>query len=243
MGVFFPFVRNHTIDGSVDQEPWAFTPEVLNACRTAIERRYLLMPYIYTAFREASIDGMPVMRPVFMADPKDLSLRSEEQAFLLGGDLMVIPRWAENVAHPHNGTWQPLTLSGMSSYHDDTADHYQALLRQRPGSIIPMANLAQSTTEMRTDSLTLLVCLDADGKACGQVYEDEGDGFSYREGNYLLSTAEASLTKKQLTVTLSQSEGRMAAPAARTLRIGYVKGGRVQYSAWQQGTTASMKVK
>jgi len=235
-GVFFPFVRNHSIDGSVDQEPWAFDETVLNACRTAIERRYVLMPYIYTAFREASVSGMPVMRPLFMADAKDLSLRSEDQAFLVGGDLMVTPRWAENVAQPNNGSWQVIDLSPR------TSDKYQAELRQRPGSIIPMANLTQSTEEMKTDSLTLLVCLDADGTAKGQLYEDDGDGFSYRKGNYRLSTIEAKLEKKLLTININKVEGQMASPA-RTLRIAYVKGGKVQYSAWQQGTTVMMKIK
>ncbi len=239
MGVYFPFVRNHTIDGSVDQEPWAFGEEVLNSCRTAIERRYMLMPYVYTAFREASINGMPVMRPLFMADPKDRTLRSEDQAFLLGGDLMITPRWAENVAQPHNGSWQIVNLSSMSSFHDDL---HQAELRQRPGSIIPMAQLAQSTAELRTDSLTLLVCLDTDGKACGQVYEDEGDGFSYRDGNYLLSRFDATLQKRLLTVTMTPAEGKMS-ETDRTLRIGYVKNGRVQYSAWQHGCTATLRIK
>ena len=239
MGVYFPFVRNHTIDGSVDQEPWAFGEEVLNSCRTAIERRYMLMPYVYTAFREASINGMPVMRPLFMADPKDRTLRSEDQAFLLGGDLMITPRWAENVAQPHNGSWQIVNLSSMSSFHDDL---HQAELRQRPGSIIPMAQLAQSTAELRTDSLTLLVCLDTDGKACGQVYEDEGDGFSYRDGNYLLSRFDATLQKRLLTVTMTPAEGKMS-ETDRTLRIGYVKNGRVQYSAWQHGCTATIRIK
>lgn len=239
MGVYFPFVRNHTIDGSVDQEPWAFGEEVLNSCRTAIERRYMLMPYVYTAFREASINGMPVMRPLFMADPKDRTLRSEDQAFLLGGDLMITPRWAENVAQPHNGSWQIVNLSSMSSFHDDL---HQAELRQRPGSIIPMANLAQSTAEMRTDSLTLLVCLNAEGKADGSLYEDEGDGFGYRQGFYRLSTITAQLNKRQLTVSLQHAEGKMP-ETDRTLRIGYVKNGRVQYSAWQHGCTATLRIK
>ena len=127
----------------------------------------MLMPYIYTCFREASIDGMPVMRPLFMADAKDLSLRSEDRAFLLGGDLMVRPQWAPEVAQPNGGSWQKLTL-------EEGTDSYQAELRQRPGSIIPLANLAQSTAEMRTDSLTLLVCLDNNGEAVGQLYEDDG---------------------------------------------------------------------
>ena len=235
MGVFFPFVRNHSIKGSAQQEPWAFTPEVLDACRTAINRRYMLMPYIYTAFREASVDGMPVMRPVFMADAHDLSLRKEDKAFLLGADLMVIPCWAGSVAEPDQGAWQPITL-------EDHADKYQAVLKQRPGSVIPMANLAQSTTDMRTDSLTLFVCLDKEGKASGCLYEDDGDGFDYRKGDYLVTKLEASLNKKLLTVALSSVEGNRTAPA-RQLRIACVRNGKIQYSPWMAGNSVSMKIR
>ena len=119
---------------------------------------------------------------------------------------------------------------------------YQAELRQRPGSVIPTANLAQSTAELRTDALTLLVCLDADGTATGQLYEDEGDGFGYRQGQYRLSRLSAQRTKKVLSVSISQTEGRMT-HAERTLRIAYINNGRVQYSAWQNGDTATMKIK
>ena len=235
MGVFFPFVRNHSIKGSAQQEPWAFTQEVLDACRTAINRRYMLMPYIYTTFREASIDGMPVMRPLFMADEHDRSLRGEDKAFLVGGDLMVIPRWADNVNEPDKGTWRPFVLESHT-------DNYQAVLKQRPGSVIPLANLSQSTDEMRTDSLTVLVCLDKEGKATGQLYEDDGDGFDYRDGDYLVTTMEATLRKKLLTVSLAATDGKRTAPA-RHLRIAYVGDGGVRYSSWQTGDSATMKIR
>ena len=234
MGVFFPFVRNHSIKGSADQEPWAFGEQVLNSCRTSIERRYKLMPYIYTLFREASVDGMPVMRPVFMADAKDLSLRAEDKAFLLGGDLMIVPAWAEKVAMP-KGDWQPITL-------ENKPDDYQAKLYQRPGSVIPVANLAQSTDELRTDSLTLFVCLDGAMKADGSLYEDEGDGFSYRDGNYRMTRMEAHADGKNLSVALYSEEGMMETPR-RVLRIGYIRKGKIIYSKWQEGTSATMKIK
>ena len=234
MGVFFPFVRNHSIKGSVQQEPWAFDTTVLNACRTAINRRYMLMPYVYTTFREASVDGMPVMRPVFMADEHDLSLRGEDKAFLLGADLLVIPRWAGSVSEPDKGSWHAFTLEG-------NPDKYQAILKQRPGSVIPLANLAQSTEEMSTDSLTLLVCLDQKQKASGQLYEDDGDGFGYRNGDYLVSKMEATLRNRQLTVSLEAIEGKRASNT-RHLRIAYVRNGRVQYSSWQTGNSATMKI-
>ena len=235
IGAYFPFVRNHNTKGTIPQEPWAFTPEVLNVCRTAINRRYMLMPYIYTCFREASIDGMPVMRPLFMADAKDLSLRSEDRAFLLGGDLMVRPQWAPEVAQPNGGSWQKLTL-------EEGTDSYQAELRQRPGSIIPLANLAQSTAEMRTDSLTLLVCLDNNGEAVGQLYEDDGDGFGYKKGDFRLTEIKAAKQKKQLKITFCQKEGKMES-IERKVRIGLVSGGKVSYSAWQTGVEMTFSIK
>ena len=60
-------------------------------------RRYRLIPYIYTAFHNAHTDGQPVMAPVFMADPADPEIRAEQQAFLLGTDILVIPAFAEKI--------------------------------------------------------------------------------------------------------------------------------------------------
>ena len=148
---------------------------------------------------------------------------------------MVIPQWAGEVAEPDKGSWQSISL-------EEKGDRYQAVLKQRPGSVIPVANLAQSTTDMRTDSLTLYVCLDNEGKACGQLYEDDGDGFAYRTGDYLITRLEATRTKKRLTVTLSPQEGQWTAPE-RTLRIASVSNGKIQYSAWQKGNTATLKLK
>ena len=89
---------------------------------------------------------------------KDQSLRADEEAFLLGGDLMVVTRWAEDTAKP-NGEWNKIVLE------DTPDDGFQANLFQRPGSIIPVADLSQNTTEYNTDNLTLLVNLDSDGKS------------------------------------------------------------------------------
>ncbi|HAC40440.1 MAG TPA: alpha-glucosidase [Rikenellaceae bacterium] len=177
MGVYFPFLRNHSCDGTVDQEPWAMGPETEAVCRTAINRRYRLLPYIYTLFREASVSGLPVMRPVFWADTRDLSLRAEQDAYLLGGDLLVVPRYAETTAALPQGDWQSVSF-------EDTDDGYQARLYVRDGAIVPVGKVFQNTVEYNTDELTLLVNLDDEGKAYGTLYEDAGDGFGYKSGEY-----------------------------------------------------------
>ena len=177
MGVYFPFLRNHSCDGTVDQEPWAMGPETEAVCRTAINRRYRLLPYIYTLFREASVSGLPVMRPVFWADTRDLSLRAEQDAYLLGGDLLVVPRYAETTAAIPQGDWQSVSF-------EDTDDGYQARLYVRDGAIVPVGKVFQNTVEYNTDELTLLVNLNEDGKAYGTLYEDAGDGFGYKSGEF-----------------------------------------------------------
>lgn len=226
VGAFYPFARNHCDQGGVRQEPWAFDRATLDACRTAINRRYRLLPYIYTAFEEATRTGMPVMRPVFMADVHDLALRGEEQAFLVGGDLAVVPRWAEKVHLP--ALWQRLTL-------EEQPDKYQATLYQRPGSVVPLANLAQNVEELATDSLTLLVCLDADGRATGRLYEDARDGFGYREGQYTVYTFTAQRADDgTIAVSMRHTDGTLP-PRRHTLRLGLVSAGRVKYTPWREG--------
>jgi len=117
LGAFYPFCRNHTSVGTDHQEPWAYGTETENISRTALERRYRLLPYLYTLFYKNSISGMPVMQPLFFADPQDLSLREEDQAFLLGENLLVIPSWAKTPAMP-NEKWRNIYLIDEATEND-----------------------------------------------------------------------------------------------------------------------------
>lgn len=152
LGAFYPFSRGHACAGTINKEPWAFGQKVEDVSRMALERRYVLLPYYYTLLYEASETGMPIMRPVFFADPKDTLLRAEEQAFLIGENLLVVPEWAQNPALP-KGIWRNLSLIP-----GDDKDSYQAKLKIRGGAIIPTGKIIQNTNEKSLDPLTLLVC-------------------------------------------------------------------------------------
>lgn len=211
MGAFFPFCRGHAIEGSQDKEPWSFGPAVENAARIALERRYRLLPYLYTLFQRAAQDGSPVMAPAFFADLGHADLRSEARVFLLGDDLLVVPRWAEAPELPR-GIWRSVSLIG-----GDRADRYQADLRLRGGAIVPLGRVVQSTVEESLDPLTLLVCLDAAGHAEGRLYEDDGEGYGYRDGDYLLTTYRAVRRGDRVELSIAASEGRRARPARQVV--------------------------
>lgn len=211
-GVYFPFVRNHSCEGTIDQEPWAFGPEVEAICREAINRRYMFLPYIYTLFREASVSGLPVMRPAFWADFKDLSLRSEQHVFLLGDDLMIVPRFAEKTSARPKGDWKLVPF-------DAEDDGRQALVYLRDGAIVPMGKVIQNTEEYTTDTLTLLVNLDENGQASGMLYVDAGDGFGYKKGEYALYRFTAIQENGEVSVKTELVEGKALSQKEMELNV------------------------
>ena len=187
--------------------------------------------------------GAPVIRPVFFADLKDKSLRGEDQTFLLGSDLMIIPQWAKDVKMPADGFGPKLAwLEGTPQSKKVKGDKYQVELRQRSGSVIPMANLYQNTEEYATDSLTLFIALDANGMAQGSLYEDKGNGYEFETaGDFAEYDITASLEGKTLTASLKQTAGNRKC-TARKLRIAYVTEGKIVYSDCQEGDSASFTI-
>jgi len=57
LGAFYPFFRGHAHLETARREPWLFGEETTARIRTAIRSRYALMPYLYTLFRHANLDG------------------------------------------------------------------------------------------------------------------------------------------------------------------------------------------
>ncbi len=206
-GVFYPFCRAHASVDSQFQEPWRFGAKFENVARTALERRYRLLPYLYTLAFNASITGEPIMQPVFFADPKDPELRAEESAFLFGPDLLVVPPWASDPKLP-KGIWRDVSLLDG----DREKDGYQPEVKIHGGAIVPLGRVVQNTNEASLDPLTLLVCLDQSGQARGNLYEDAGDGFDYMRGNFALTTYRARREGESVVVGVEKRQGRMQIP-------------------------------
>ncbi|MBS0198310.1 MAG: DUF5110 domain-containing protein [Planctomycetes bacterium] len=205
-GSLFPFSRGHTAKENINKEPWAFGPAVEATCKEALQRRYRLIPYLYTLFHEASVNGQPIARPLFFADPTDPALRSEDDAFLLGDAVLVkasvVPDGSRVSAMP-KGAWRAFATS---------ADKDLPNLLLKPGAILPTGPDMQYVDEKPLDPLTLIVNLDPAGKATGTLYEDAGNGYGYQKGEYLLTTYEAVQEGGTITVKVAKTEGQMARP-------------------------------
>ncbi len=244
-GALLPFSRGHTGKGNIDKEPWAFGDEVEATARRALERRYRLLPHIYTAFEESHRTGMPVARPLFFADAADAALRSEDDGFLLGEGLLV---WADPtpglermpvLPKPVDGVaWRALDFADFDGTGRDSDDPDQARLFVRPGAIVPTGPVVQhvNDTPGQNEQLTLIMNLDANGEASGTLYEDEGDGWAFRDGVYLRSTYRATRNAAgEVEVTLEKSEGKMPRPDRELVARVLLPDGREATAAGRDG--------
>ncbi|WP_089906230.1 TIM-barrel domain-containing protein [Chitinophaga rupis] len=201
-GVFMPFARGHACAGTNDKEPWAFGADIEKTSRIALERRYRLLPYLYTLFYNAHKTGLPLICPVFFDDPADVKLRAEDQVFLLGKNLLVVPSFAKDPQLP-KGLWEPLNL-----VEGDGSDPYQAKLLIKGGSIIPAGKIIQHTGEPSIDQLTLFICLDSQGKASGELYWDAGEGWGFKKDDYCLLRFQATEKNGVTNISLIANQGK-----------------------------------
>ncbi len=233
-GAYFPFMRGHASNDANNKEPWAFGPEVEQVSRTALHRRYRLLPYLYTQFQEASVSGIPVMQPVFFADPKDTSLRKEDRAYMVGSQLLIVPKWAVNPALP-KGVWRSFIPE------NEAADNYQADMKVKGGAIIPLGKIIENTTQYKTDSLTLVVAPDKKGMAKGIMYEDAGDGFGYKKGEYQITQFTAIQTGSSININIIPKAGNMK-PAHRNYKVRVLMSDGEYTSDWTTATNIKVLI-
>ncbi|XP_058086523.1 uncharacterized protein LOC131233753 [Magnolia sinica] len=222
VGAMFPFCRGHSETGTIDHEPWSFGEECEEVCRLALLRRYRLIPHIYTLFYMAHTKGTPVAAPTFFADPKDPGLRRVENSFLLGPLLVCASTVCDK------GSYQlQHKLPGGIWLHFDFGDTHPDLptLYLRGGSIIPVGPPIQHVGGANaTDDLSLFVALDEYGKGEGVLFEDEGDGYEFNQGGYLLTYYVAEVQSSVVTVKVSKTEGSWKRPT-RGLHVHLLIGG------------------
>jgi alpha-glucosidase len=216
LGAFNPIDRDHTEKGSADQEPWVHGPQQEAIRKRYIEERYRLLPYIYTSVEEATRDGIPLMRPMFLEYPDEEPLVTEgdwaNSQYLFGHDLLVAPEPYEFVQEyrtmlPAGNLWydywtgkqlQPGEIKVQPAL--DTLHIYV-----RGGAIIPRQPVVQDTAEKPQGPLELRVYPD---RTCqGSLYMDDGVTFDYTKGKYLRVDYSCEAYEDALRIKISPQKG------------------------------------
>ncbi|KAL9115845.1 MAG: hypothetical protein Q9227_000213 [Pyrenula ochraceoflavens] len=210
LGAFQPFYRNHNAAGTISQEFYRWD-SVAQAARNAIDIRYRLLDYIYTAFHQQTVTGEPVLNPMFYLYPGDANTFPIDLQFFYGDAILVSPVTEENstsvsIYLPDDRfydwyTLQPVQNTG-STQTLSNVDYQTIPLHIRGGSIIPLrTESANTTTELRKRPFEILVAPGTDGTASGALYLDEGNMIDQP------STSEISFSYSNGTLTMSGTFG------------------------------------
>ena len=164
--------------------------QVEEVCRKYLNLRYRMLPYLYSAVREATQTGMPVMRALWLHYPDDPNAVACSDQYLWGRDVLVAPV-AEQGARSRKiylprGVWYDFwTNERIEGGREITraVDLATMPLYVRAGAILPLGPVKQFVEEGSEEPLTVTVYPGTDGSFF--LYEDDGRSFDYRRGEWM----------------------------------------------------------
>jgi len=192
-GAFTPFFRGHAHIETKRREPWLFGPENTKMIRNAIRKRYQYLPLWYTLFHQASKDGAPMIRPMWVEFPASADLFALDDQFMVGSSLLVKPVTAAGQ------TSTEVVLPGEEAWYDAETheEHAPGKLTMdtplgkmpsffRAGEVVPRRDRPRRNTQlMQKDPYTLIVTLNKAGTATGDLYTDDGKTYDFQKGQFL----------------------------------------------------------
>uniref|UniRef100_A0A8C3XA55 P-type domain-containing protein n=1 Tax=Catagonus wagneri TaxID=51154 RepID=A0A8C3XA55_9CETA len=182
LGAFYPFSRNHNAFGTRRQDPVAWNSTFAMFSRKVLQTRYSLLPYLYTLMHKAHVEGSTVVRPLLHEFTKDATTWDIDHQFMLGPAILISPVLESNtfqiLAYFPRARWYDYsTESGNESSGEwkilaAALDHINVHIRG--GYILPWQEPAMNTNSSRQNFMGLIVALDSNGRAEGQMFWDDG---------------------------------------------------------------------
>ncbi|MFD2518463.1 glycoside hydrolase family 31 protein [Salinimicrobium flavum] len=217
-GVFQPIYRPHAQE-AVPSEPVFRAAHVKELAKKAIELRYRLLPYNYTMAFRNSVEGQPLMRPLFFEEPENFKLYSVSNEYLWGDSFLVSP-----VVKP-NTSEKEIYFPGSSNWFDfydgkKYTGGSTAVVQLKDGSIptfvrggafVPMSKPLQTTEEFSAENVEIHYFYDEEaGETKGLLYHDDGKTpEAYEKGDYELLNFRGKNENGALTIIITKELGSM----------------------------------
>ena len=182
-GIFTPLMRNHSALGTRRQETYQFTD--IESLRGLLRLRYMLLPYIYSEYMKAALQGDLYAKPLAFAYPEDAQASSIEDQLLIGESIMVAPVYEQNAKGRYVYLPEDMKLYRMRSPEDMDEEMYakgihfvcaapnEVLLFVRAGRLVPVAKAASCVADLDMGHLGLLGFVD-NKDAVYELYDDDG---------------------------------------------------------------------
>lgn len=188
-------------------------------CRRYLELRSRLMPYLYSAAREAHATGLPIIRALWLHHADDPAAVARGDEYLWGRDLLVAPVVEKGAAaralYLPRGDWYDFWTEEKVAGGREVSrpvDLATTPLYARAGAIIPLGPVRQHVAEPNAAPIQLAVYPGAPGSFT--LYDDDGLTPRYRRGDWTGIALTWDDTARRLTLALAPGS-RMRPDAPR----------------------------
>jgi alpha-glucosidase (family GH31 glycosyl hydrolase) len=220
-GALSASLRLHSSGDDLDRRPWKWGKIFEDSMRASYSLRSTLMPYVYTSASQGYRDSQPLVRGMYMGWPNEDAAYNQPQQYQFGDHLLVAP-----ITTPGDGErlvssqqmWLPpgdmwcnwftgeCFQGGQTLQVECDIDNFPLFVRA--GALIPMQPFSTRMTSGEISHLILKGFTPADGELVkGELYEDDGQSDGYLRGEFRITTWEALLKGKSLTVVIHPAEG------------------------------------
>jgi alpha-glucosidase (family GH31 glycosyl hydrolase) len=218
-GEIGPAEINNYGEAAVPDSSQLHNQQVEPICRKYLELRYRMLPYLYSAVRECTVTGMPVMRALWLHYPDDPKAVACGDEYLWGRNVLVAPVVESSTktrkVYLPGGDWYDFWTGdrvGGGREIQRPVDLDTMPLYVKAGSILPLGPVKQYTSEANDQPLSISIYPGTD--ASFLLYEDDGISFNYRRGEW--TGIEMTWNDAQSRLSLSLAKGsRMLAPARK----------------------------
>jgi alpha-glucosidase len=164
--LFTPLFRNHSADGTREQELYQFGN--LKTAGEMIKIRYSLITYLYSEFLKAALNDEMMFRPLAFDFPDDSMAQQVEDQLMLGGELMIAPIYKQNAKGRYVYLPEEMMLVRMKAWNDYETEilpaghHYVSVALNelvffiRKGKAIPFTKPADNTQQLDANSIKLM---------------------------------------------------------------------------------------
>ena len=215
-GTFSPILRTHsTKDAALNKEIWKFKGDYFDAQRDAINLRYSLVPYIYTAARDCYDSGISLCHPLYYDYPLAEESYKYRNHYFFGDDILIASVVTPsndgvssvNVWLPEGNDWfewhtGPLLKGGKQYKRDFTITEYPIYIKA--GSMLPLYGKVKNLDEQPEQVRLAIFPGGVHGK--GKMYEDNGNDKDYAK-QYALTTYSTDVRGNKTTIKIASRKG------------------------------------
>lgn len=167
----FGLLSSHSrLHGSTSYRvPWLFDDEACDILRKFVKLKCSLMPYLYAQAVKAHKEGIPMMRPMFLEFPEDLTCETLDKQYMLGDSLLVAPIFKESgevAYYLPEGKWTNYLTGEVKEggkWYREVFDYFHLPLMVRENTILAVGNNEDKPDYDYADGTTLKLFQIQDG--------------------------------------------------------------------------------